>query len=205
MSILAPHRSGPALHERRPLTRSATMLIAAALAIAACGGDDDADDTGSAATTPTEPAAAVATTEAAPTTQPAATPADLGDEIGEIYLAVYGDVVATLEDRPEPAVATERLTALKDDYIERLVALGREREALADADRATVDAKISGAVRSLPEDTLAEFQAAADHYFDSADTEVYDLIGSFNIIGQYANFDLLREQEPDEAARLGVG
>ena len=31
------------------------------------------------------------------------------------------------------------------------------------------------------------------------------LIADFNIIGQYANFDLLREQEPEEAARLGVG
>ena len=55
-----------------------------------------------------------------------------------------------------------------------------------------------------PEGTLADFQAVADHYFDSTDAELYSLITSFNIIGQYANFDLLRQQEPDEAARLGV-
>jgi len=27
---------------------------------------------------------------------------------------------------------------------------------------------------------------------------------SFKIIGQYANFDLLKKQEPKEAARLGI-
>ena len=32
-----------------------------------------------------------------------------------------------------------------------------------------------------------------------------NLIAAFNIIGQYANFDLLRRQAPDEAERLGLG
>lgn len=31
-----------------------------------------------------------------------------------------------------------------------------------------------------------------------------DPIASFNSIGRYANFDLLREQAPDEAERLGT-
>jgi hypothetical protein len=33
---------------------------------------------------------------------------------------------------------------------------------------------------------------------------VANLIASFNIIGQYANFDLLWEQTPEEAERLGI-
>jgi hypothetical protein len=185
-------------------SRTRRVLVTAALVVAGCGGDDAADDAGPADEPAESAAPTTASTAPAPTTEAAATPSDLGDEIAASYLAAYDDVIAALADRPERAVATDRLTALQADYIDRMVALGHEREALDDAGRATVDAKISGAVMRLPEDTLAEYQAAADHYFDSQDTELYDLILAFNIIGQYANFDLLRDQEPDEAARLGL-
>ena len=40
-------------------------------------------------------------------------------------------------------------------------------------------------------------------YF-SKDQEFHKLLTSFNIIGQYASFDLLKKQEPKEAARLGI-
>lgn len=123
--------------------------------------------------------------------------------IGAIYLAAYDDVIAALTDRPESTEATEQLTTLKDGYIEQLVELGQQREALDASGRATVDATIMSAVMSLPGETLTEYPAAIDHYV--VDTELDKLIRSFNVIGQYANFDLLREQEPDEATRLGIG
>ena len=58
------------------------------------------------------------------------------------------------------------------------------------------------AVSAVPSETFEAYQEALDFYFD--DPEVRELISDFNVIGQYANFDLLREQEPEEAARLGV-
>jgi hypothetical protein len=198
--------------------RIVTVLVAViALVLGACGDDDAGPATTPAAETSDAQAAstsAAPTTAAAPspsvaptTSEPAGSPLDaalsLGEEISEIYLAGYGDVVALLSDRPEAAVALTELAALKERYIQELVALGHEREALDANGRAHVDATILSAVMDLDDDTLAEYQAVADHYF--GESEVYDLILSFNIIGQYANFDLLREQEPEEAARLGVG
>ena len=171
---------------------------------ASCGGGSDVTDDRPAATavTATTPDGATAATQPTPSGGTDVTPNEMGAEIGVIYLAVYGDVIAALADRPESAEATERMTTLKDGYIERFVALGQQREALDASGRATVDAAITSALMSLPGETLAEYQAAIDDY--AADAELGELIRSFNIIGQYANFDLLREQEPDEAARLGI-
>lgn len=172
------------------------LIVAVSIAAAGCGDDDASPST-------TEPAAATTTTVVATTTTEARTPTDLGNEIGEIYVAAYGDVVALLADRPDAGTAAEELAALKESYIQRLVALGREREALSTGDRATVDARINIAVNGVPADVFGAYQETIDAY--AGEPEVADLIRSFNIIGQYANFDLLREQEPEEAERLGVG
>ena len=192
-------------------TRRVAALVACAVAAApilgGCGGDDDTagSDAGSDLTTVAPNAPTAEETTASTEPAPATSPDDLGDEISTLYLAAYDDVIDTLADRPEPGEATARLTELKDQYIEQLVELGHQREELDESARASVDATILSSVMALPDDTLAEFQAVADHYFDSQDSELYYLITSFNVIGQYANFDLLREQEPDEATRLGIG
>ena len=172
--------------------------------VTSCGGDSDSTDDNptTAAVTATATDGTATATEPIPSGATDVTPADLGEEIGAIYLAAYDDVIAALADRPESAEATGLLTTLKDGYIEQLVALGQQREALDASGRATVDAAITSTLISLSGETLAEYQAAIDHY--AADAQLSELIRSFNIIGQYANFDLLREQAPDEAARLGI-
>ena len=83
-----------------------------------------------------------------------------------------------------------------------MVALGRRREALGTADRATVDGRITAALDRLPAATYEAYQEAFTYY--GSDLEVANLIAAFNILGQYANFDLLREQAPEEAERLGL-
>jgi hypothetical protein len=194
------------------------VLVVAAVSTMGCGGSsDDTDDAATEAsvtTAITDDAATEASVTTAitddtpvPTEAPAgssdtASPDELGDSIAVLYLAVYDDVITALDDRPDPAEATTRLTALKDQYIEQLVELGWQREALDAPARATVDAKISSALMGLPTETLAEYQTAINDY--AGDAELDTLIQSFNIIGQYANFELLREQEPSEAARLGI-
>ncbi len=181
------------------------VVVAAAVWTTGCGGSsDDADDAAiEASVTAAITDATPVPTEATAGTSDTALPDELGDSIAVLYLAVYDDVITAVEDRPDPAKATTRLTALKDQYIEQLVELGRQREALDPSSRATVDARISSALMGLPTETLAEYQAAIDDY--AGDAELDTLIRSFNIIGQYANFELLREQEPDEATRLGIG
>jgi hypothetical protein len=168
------------------------VLAAAAIGLAACGGG--AGPTTSEGST---------TTAASTTGAPVEDPADLGDRIGDLYLAAYDDVVALLSARPEAAAAAADLAALKEGYVQQLVALGYEREALDASGRTTVDAAITAALSSLPATTYEAYQEAYAYY--SGHPELANLIASFNVLGQYANFDLLREQSPDEAARLGVG
>jgi hypothetical protein len=170
---------------------AAILLAAGILGSAACGGG-----TGVTSTT------AAATTSAASTTAAALSPADLGDEVGALYLAAYDDLVALLADRPDAATVAGELTALKEQYIQEMVALGRRRETMGTADRATVDARITAALDRLPAETYDAYQLAFTDY--GSDLEVANLIAAFNILGQYANFDLLREQAPEEAERLGI-
>jgi len=175
---------------------AAVLLAMGMIGLGTCGGDAAAPSTTGVATTTAPPITVT-------TTAPTATPAELGDQIGEVYLAAYDDLIALLADRPEAATIAADLAALKERYIQEFVALGREREALGAADRASVDARITAALDRLPPATYEAYQQAYADY--SGDLEVANLIAAFNIIGQYANFDLLRQQAPDEAERLGLG
>lgn len=178
--------------------KRAISLVVAAMTLAACGGESS-DPPGSVPDTASDPTAASVTTAPPESDDPAA----LGGEIGALYLQGYDDVVALLADRPAAEAAAVALADLKESYIQQMVAFGHRREALDEAGRAAVDSAIRSALRDLSEETFAAYSEASSDY--SGAPEVAALIGDFNIIGQYANFDLLREQEPDEAARLGVG
>ena len=180
---------------------AAVVLTLGVIGVVACGGDAAAPSTTQPGTVTT--AGASTTTQAATTTAPSPSPAELGDQIGDLYMAAYDDVIALLTDRPDAATAAAELGALKEQYIQQFVAFGHQREALGEADRATVDAHITLAISRLPDDTYDAYRLAWTDY--GSDAEVAELIAGFNIIGQYANFDLLREQAPEEAARLGVG
>jgi len=176
------------------MKRSGLVVLAAvSIGLAGCGGSAPSASDATAGAEPAAPA----------TTEALDTPEALGDAIGASYVGAYADVVTVLASRPAPDVAAAWLADLKELYVQRLVALGHLREALDDVGRAEVDTRIVLALGDLPAETLAAYQVMAADY--ALHTGVADLIGDFNIIGQYANFDLLREQEPEEAARLGIG
>jgi len=178
--------------------RTALVLLALGIvALSACGDDAGVATTASTPTTATTPTSAAATTTAG-----APSPAELGDQIGDLYLTAFDDVVALLADRPDAATAAAELATLKEQYVQEMVALGHQREALDAAGRSAVDARITAALSAVPPATYDAYQQAHADYGE--DLEVANLIASFNIIGQYANFDLLRQQDPDEAVRLGI-
>ncbi len=139
-------------------------------------------------------------------TQPAEmTPEALGQEIGDVYVEALVEVVKLVADRPPAAEVKPKIESLKEGYIQRLVELGWKREALSDADKAVVDGEIRAALDELYRDK-AQWDAynEALQYYAAEDFEVNQLLASFNVLGQYANFDLLKKQEPAEAERLGI-
>jgi hypothetical protein len=152
-----------------------------------------------------EPSAAAPAVEKTESPQPVAaagTPANLAAKIGSSYLETLKQVVAMLKDQRPAAEVKPMLQEFKTATIELMVGLGKEREALPAEDRAKVDSSLSLKISSVPTDLFKAYQDGQAFY--KADSELFNLIADFNIITQYANFDLLKKQLPDEAKRLGI-
>jgi len=172
----------------------AAILLAAVLLVAACGSSE-----------PTSTTAAVGSPSTTPTSASATLGADeLGSQIGTLYVAALRDAALALKDKPDVATVRSQIEQLKNDTISKLVELGRAREAMSTADRAKVDAKITAALSAAGgEDWYATYTDVWNHY-SGVDADFANLVAAFNVIGQYANFDLLKQQAPEEATRLGI-
>ena len=169
-------------------TLAITVLISAlAFGAAACGKKEAA------------PAAAAAATAQPPE---AGSAENLGKKIGSSYIETLKQIVAILKDKPAAADARAMLSDMKAWTIELMVGLGREREALSIAERAEVDRVLGSRIAAVPSDLFKDYQAGQSFY--QGDREIFNLIADFNIITQYANFDLLKKQLPEEARRLGI-
>jgi hypothetical protein len=186
------------------------ILLILALVASACGGGDEPasapQSEAKATAPPTEKAADVPAVEA--TQEPAAeqqemAPEELGDATGAIYVEALEEVTDLVKDKPAVAEVKPQVEELKETYIQKLVELGHLREALNDQDKAIVDSAISRAINKIANESwYATYGEVVQHYFE--DYEFQQTLYSFNIIGQYANFDLLKKQEPEEAVRLGI-
>ena len=131
------------------------------------------------------------------------TPDEIGQKIGAIYVQSMSDVTELLKDKPEFSEIRGEVETLREQCIRELVELGKLREALDAAGRAGVDRQVSLKVNSLYNDPLfTTYNEIQQHYFK--DQEFHKIVMSFNIITQYADFELLKKQEPEEAARLGI-
>ncbi len=167
------------------------LIAAATLVGTACGKKDG----------PAGPA-----TDALQTAAPSAPEANaaeiLGKKIGSSYILTLEQVAAMLKDKLPADQLKAMLKEMKAGTIEIMVGLGREREAMSAADRAVVDAILSGRISGISSDLFKSYQEGQEYY--KADPELFNLIAEFNIITQYANFDLLKKQLPEEAKRLGI-
>ena len=131
------------------------------------------------------------------------TPRQLGESIGGLYCEGLESLARLLMAHPDPAQLLPEVEALKASLIARLVTLGRARQAFSEAERQAVDMATSFSVRRAD---MAAFKAMADacEAYRSSHNALANLLASFNVIHQYAAFELLSAQLPDEAARLGV-
>jgi hypothetical protein len=177
----------------------ASVMLAVGLVLAGCGG-------GSADTDTTAPATAEQPTV---TTEQAASPesmdgSELADAIFTTWVEAMQKLDALLADRPDPASVQTQVEQLKEEYIQKLVALGRQVAALDLGEKATMQAELlSAAMDASEEDWYASYSEIYADYAGS-DIEFGNLVADFNILTQYADFDLLKQQAPDEAARLGI-
>jgi hypothetical protein len=170
--------------------RIAFLVLGLAVAAIACGGKKDGA------------AAATAAPGSLPV-QAASSPKAMAEAIGDIYVEAMTQVVDILKDRPDPAAVKPKIQDLKERTVQRLVEFGKKKESLSAADKAAVDLAVRMRVNALSGGLFSAFQQAVNYYL-SRDSELFSQVGSFNIITQYADFDLLKKQAPEEAKRLGI-
>jgi hypothetical protein len=171
----------------------AVLVCSLAFSATGCGKREAAPPAPAPVAAPAAPAVPAASGDAAE---------NLGAKIGSSYVETLKQVVAMLNDKPPVADAKAMLADMKAWTIELMVGLGREREALSPADRATVDRVLSNRIAGVSPELFKEYQSG--QLFYQNDRELFQLIADFNVISQYANFDLLKKQLPDEAKRLGI-
>lgn len=160
--------------------------------VVACGGGDDDGDDGAGDSSDATPSATAAGPEA------------LADEMVSDYVEMTEAYVDLLEQDLPPAELATEIAELKNEYIERFVEIGYQREAMSDEEVAAFNSKALSGIFGLEFDhqdrvneVLAELNAAGEN-------ELANEITSLNILTQYAQFELLWEQEPDEAERLAL-
>lgn len=169
-------------------------LLATAVVAGACGGGDD-DSDGAA---PSE------TVEATASQAADGDGAALADQMVAEYTEMTEAYVTLLEEDLPPDELADEIAALKDEYIAIFVAIGHQREALDEEGVAAFNSRALSGIFGLEfdhhdmvNDTLAELNAAGENDLASE-------INSLNILTQYAQFELLWDQEPDEAERLAL-
>lgn len=135
-------------------------------------------------------------------------PAELGEAVVATYLNAIDDSAELLADRPPSAQAQASFEPLLERHIQSLVALGRQIEKLRPDQRAQVEQAVRRVNTQLQYD--ADLKPRYNAYFDAvrhysaSDPEFGRRLQTVNILTQYAFFDLLRQQAPAEAERLGI-
>ncbi len=130
-------------------------------------------------------------------------PDELGTEVAQAYLRMMDELGAAVATSGDPATIHPLVDQLKAKYVDTFVALGRQREALAPNDREKCDSTAMSAMRQLADETLQAIDAAATAC-KQTDPELSKHFAEMERITRYSNFDQLRTQLPDEAARLGI-
>lgn len=161
--------------------------LVVSIAVFACGGSGEENP---AVSTPEEQTAEMS-------------PEELGQAIASLYEKTMKEVTELLKEKPAVADVQSKLAAMQEDCIQQMVALGKLREALGDSGRSTADLQIRLKMNEFYKAPFFNvYNDVQQHYFQEKD--FHKTIMSFNIITQYANFDLLKKQEPEEAQRLGL-
>jgi|WetSurMetagenome_2_1015567.scaffolds.fasta_scaffold192664_2 hypothetical protein len=133
----------------------------------------------------------------------AQSPDELGKAIVDNYYDSLKKLTGLMKDQPEPADLTPKVDALKEETIKKMVELGQKVAKLDEAGKKKVDAKVSMGLSNTPMDVFKAF-SEGQQFYAKKDAKLGKTIKDFNIITQYALFDLLKKQEPKEAERLGI-
>ncbi len=99
----------------------------------------------------------------------------------------------------------EKLMELKEETIQKLIVYGKQHSEMPDAERQSSCNRMvmkMGGMASNP--NWANTMNECFKHYSAIDRTFSNEISKFNIITQYADFELLKKQAPAEAERLGL-
>jgi hypothetical protein len=182
---------------RAPLLFVALLLVAACLGLAGCAGELPVPGQTSAT------AAGGATTS---TTESAA--AQLAKQVGATWSEAIQKLVPLLEGTPPIPSVQPAVAALKEEYVQKMVVLGRQIAALsADSQQTAYDRAQDILSSTAGTDWFTNYVSLYNVYADRSDQASQDFaisLSTFNTLTEYAFFNVLKTQDPDEATRLGI-
>ncbi len=130
-------------------------------------------------------------------------PEALGNRVADIYEEMYAD----LNDLVNQGLSAEELwpeiRVMKEAYITQFVELGAIREGMTEEQRHSADRALTSRFYDLDMDVFNSVNDAIIFYREQ-DNSLANQISQMNILTQYSDYELLRQQEPEEAARLGI-
>jgi soluble P-type ATPase len=130
-------------------------------------------------------------------------PASLGKTIAANHEAMMKELVTILDAKKTPEELRPAIQSLKEKYIKIHVASGKQREKLGEQERKKCDAELQSAMFGMKRDTLKKLQEVTAA-IRKEDNDLANELASFNVLTQYAVFELLKKQLPKEAERLGI-
>jgi hypothetical protein len=172
-----------------------TVCSASGLVLAGCAGE--LPEPGGITTT-----SGITTTTAEPPT------VLLSRQVAATWRESVERLVGVIADTPPFASVQADVAALKEEYVQRMVALGRQIRALSADEQQTVYDRVEDSLSAMADDDwFLRYTDIYEHYSAGEGQAAQDfavLLVGFNVLTQYAFFDVLMAQEPAEAERLGV-
>ena len=175
------------------------VCVAAGLALAGCAGELP-DKSGTGSTASTAPASTTSST--------LSETYRLGDEVAAIWAESIQKLDPILKNTPPVASIQQQVADLKEQYIQKMVAVGKQIIALNSDEQQTVYDRSNDTMAAMGEATwFVDYQSLYAPYQameDETSQEFAVVLASFNTLSEYAFFNLLKDDLPDEAARLGI-
>ncbi len=136
-------------------------------------------------------------------------PDGIGQKISDVYHEFLGELKPMLASKPEAATIAPKLKDLREKYIQKFVALGKAQQAMSENDRRAVSAANmkANSEKQSKDRGLYDFgwlNEALAHYNKVDPNNAGKMLADVSILSQYAYFDLLKKQAPEEAKRLGI-
>jgi hypothetical protein len=132
----------------------------------------------------------------------------LAKQVSRTWQEGVQSVVAVIQDVPAVDSVRPAVTALRDTYIQKMLTLGSQIATLPASDREECYSRVTDSLSAQAgTDWFVRYKAIYEQYTarsDQATQEFAVLLSTFNVLADYAFFDVLKVNEPEEATRLSI-